>query len=147
IWVPISLVLLILMAALDGGRFRWSQVPLGLEVVGFGMLGGYIVLNVWAAHSNPFLSATSRVQEDRGHYVVVSGPYRWIRHPMYLGLCLLGLGSPLALGSWWALIPGVAVALTFVYRTWQEDRMLKADLAGYAEFARTTRFRLIPGLW
>jgi protein-S-isoprenylcysteine O-methyltransferase Ste14 len=147
IWAPISLVSMIVVAALDGGRFHWSQVPLWAEIVGFGMLAGYIALNVWAANSNPFLSATAHVQEDRGHHVVARGPYRFIRHPMYAGLCLLGLGVPLALGSWWALIPGGLFALTFVYRTGQEDRFLSASLPGYREYARTTRFRLIPGIW
>ena len=68
IWAPISLVSLIVVAALDGGRFRWSQVPLWVEIAGFAMLAGYIALNAWAAHSNPFLSATVHVQEDRGHH-------------------------------------------------------------------------------
>lgn len=147
IWAPISLVSLIIVAALDGGRFRWSQVPLWVEIPGFTMLAGYIALNVWAASSNPFLSATAHIQEDRGHHVVISGPYRFIRHPMYSGLCLLGLGIPLALGSWWALIPGGLFALTFVYRTGQEDRFLRANLTGYAEYAQKTRARLIPGVW
>jgi protein-S-isoprenylcysteine O-methyltransferase Ste14 len=66
---------------------------------------------------------------------------------MYSGLCLLGLGIPLALGSWWALIPGGLFALTFVYRTGQEDRFLRANLTGYAEYAQKTRARLIPGVW
>jgi len=147
IWAPISLVSLIVVAALDGGRFRWSHVPLWIEIAGFCLMAGYIALNVWAARSNPFLSATAHVQEDRGHRVVVSGPYRYIRHPMYAGVCLLGLGVPLALGSFWALIPGGLVALTFIYRTWQEDRFLKANLPGYREYALKTRSRLIPGIW
>lgn len=147
IWAPISLVSLIVVAALDGGRFGWSQVPLSAEIGGFVMLAAYVALNVWAARSNPFLSATAHVQEDRGHRVVASGPYRFIRHPMYAGLCLLGLGVPLALGSWWALIPGGLFALTFVYRTGQEDRFLRANLPGYWEYTLKTRSRLIPGVW
>jgi protein-S-isoprenylcysteine O-methyltransferase Ste14 len=147
VWAPISLVSIIVVAALDGGRFRWSQAPLWAELAGFAMLGGYVALSVWTASSNPFLSATAHVQEDRGHHVVESGPYRFIRHPMYSGLCLLGLGIPLALGSWWALIPGGLFALTFVYRTGQEDRFLKANLPGYEDYAAKTRSRLIPGVW
>jgi len=147
IWVPVSLVSLIAVAALDGGRFRWSRVPLWIEIAGFCLMAGYIALNVWAARSNPFLSATAHVQEDRGHHAVTSGPYRFIRHPMYAGLCLLGLGVPLALGSWWAPVPGGRFVATCIYRAWQEDRFLMANLPGYREYAQNTRSRLIPGIW
>lgn len=147
IWVPISLVSLIVVAALDGGRYRWSAVPAWAKIAGFVLLAAYMSLSVRAAVSNPFLSATAHVQEERGHVAVDRGPYRFVRHPMYLGLCLLGLGVPLALGSWWALIPGGIFTLTFVYRTGQEDRFLKANLLGYEEYARKTRSRLIPGIW
>ncbi len=147
IGVPVLLAILIVVAALDGGRFRWSQVPVWLEIAGFGLIALYMLLNIWAATSNPFLSAAARVQDDRGHHVITTGPYRLVRHPMYLGLCLLGAGVPLALGSWWALIPGGAFVATFVYRTWQEDRFLLANLPGYPEYAQRTHFRLIPGVW
>jgi protein-S-isoprenylcysteine O-methyltransferase Ste14 len=147
IWVPVVLLAMIVVAALDGGRYRWSHVPLWLEVVGFGLVAAYMALNVSAALANPFLSAATRVQADRGHRAVSSGAYRLVRHPMYLGLCLLGLGIPLALGSWWAAIPGALFLVTFVYRTWQEDRFLMANLPGYPEFAQQTHYRLIPGVW
>ena len=147
IWVPLLLVSTLVVAALDGGRFGWSLVPLWVEAVGFGLFVAYFVLNVWAAASNPFLSAAARIQEDREHHVVTTGPYRLVRHPMYLGLCLLGAAVPLALGSWWALVPGGLFSLTFVYRTGQEDRFLAASLPGYEAFTRQTRYRLVPGLW
>jgi protein-S-isoprenylcysteine O-methyltransferase Ste14 len=147
IWVPIVLVAVIVVAALDGGRFRWSRVPLWVEIIGFGLLIVYAALNMWAAATNPFLSAAARVQEDRGHTVITTGPYRLVRHPMYLGVCLLGIGIALALGSWWALIPGGVFFLTFIYRTWQEDRFLVANLPGYADFTQQTRYRLLPGVW
>ncbi|MBN1310748.1 MAG: isoprenylcysteine carboxylmethyltransferase family protein [Anaerolineae bacterium] len=147
IWVGAAHVALIVVAALDGGRYRWSRVPVGVEVVGFALLGIYILLNLWVMFSNPFLSAVARVQDDRGHRVVASGPYRVIRHPMYAAICLMGIAVPLALGSWWALIPGGLLILTFIYRTWQEDWFLIAGLPGYAEYAQQTRYRLLPGIW
>ena len=147
IWVPLALLAVIVVAALDGGRFHWSHVPLWVEILGFGMFAAYIALSLWAAASNPFLSAAARVQEDRGHHVITSGPYRYVRHPMYLGLCLLGVAVPLALGSWWALIPGGLFVLTFIYRTGQEDHFLAANLPGYREYAQRTRYRLLPGVW
>lgn len=147
IWVPLLLVSTLIVAALDGGRFGWSLVPLWVEAIGFGLIVAYIALNMSAAASNPFLSAAARVQEDRGHHVVTAGPYRLVRHPMYLGLCLLGAAVPLALGSWWALIPGSLFSLTFVYRTRQEDHFLIVNLPGYKAYTHQTRYRLIPGLW
>jgi protein-S-isoprenylcysteine O-methyltransferase Ste14 len=146
-WVPFVLVVTLVVAALDGGRYDWSHIPLWLEVVGFGLFAAYAALNVWAAVSNPFLSATARVQEDRDHQVVETGPYRLIRHPMYLGLFLLGAALPLALGSFWALIPGSLFSLTFIYRTAQEDSFLSSNLPGYEDYMQRTQNRLIPGIW
>lgn len=147
IWIPLLLVVTLIVAALDGGRFGWSYVPLWVEIAGFGLFAAYAVLNMWAAASNRYLSATARVQEERGHTVVEKGPYRLTRHPMYLGLCLVGVAVPLAVGSWWALIPGSLFSLTFVYRTAQEDRFLSANLPGYEEYIDRTPYRLIPGIW
>jgi len=147
IWVPAVLVTVVVVAALDGGRFRWSRVPPWVEIVGFSLFAVYAALSMWAAASNPFLSAAARVQEDRGHTVITTGPYRLVRHPMYLGLCLLGAGIPLALGSWWALIPGGVFLLTFVYRAWQEDRFLAINLPGYLQYMQQVHYRLLPGIW
>jgi protein-S-isoprenylcysteine O-methyltransferase Ste14 len=147
IWVPILMVVALVVAALDGGRFGWSLVPLWVEMIGFGLFAAYIILNLWTAANNPFLSAAARVQEDRDHYVVESGPYQFVRHPMYLGLVVLGFGLPLALGSWWALIPGVLLSLTFVYRTGQEDRFLRTNLPGYEDYTHRTGYRLLPRIW
>ena len=79
--------------------------------------------------------------------MIAEGPYRHIRHPMYAGVVLLGVGIPLSLGSWWALLPGFLWSVTFVLRTAQEDAALKRDLPGYAEYARKVRYRLMPGIW
>jgi protein-S-isoprenylcysteine O-methyltransferase Ste14 len=146
-WVPLLMVVTLIVAALDGGRFGWSSVPTWIEVFGFGLFAAYALLNMGAAISNRFLSAATRVQDERGHTVVETGPYRLVRHPMYLGLCFMGVGVPLALGSWWALIPGTLFTLTFIYRTAQEDRFLRTNLSGYDDYTRRTPYRLIPGIW
>ena len=106
-----------------------------------------IVLTVWAMRANAFFSGTVRIQEDRGHTVVTGGPYRWVRHPGYVGAILHHVAAPLMLGSLWALIPGVLGALAMVLRTALEDRTLQEELEGYGEYAAQTRYRLIPGLW
>jgi protein-S-isoprenylcysteine O-methyltransferase Ste14 len=96
---------------------------------------------------NPFLSTVVRIQDDRGHYVVMTGPYRYVRHPMYSAIFIMWPGIALALGSWWALIPAAVIDIIFVIRTALEDRTLQAELPGYAEYAQRTRYRLVPGVW
>lgn len=143
----IGAIALYVVAGLDAGRFGWSSVPTPLRVLGWimALAGGWMVF--WVMRTNTFASAVVRVQSDRGHRVIENGPYRFVRHPMYVGVLSLFLGIPLLLGSWWAYIPAVLLALTFVSRTAQEDRYLRQHLDGYAEFATRTRFRLIPGVW
>ena len=147
IWVALAQVLLIVVAALDGGRFRWSQVPIWVEVTGFAVMLGYIALNLWVMVHNAYLSAVVRIQNERGHTVVTTGPYRIVRHPMYTAICLMSVGVPLALGSWWALIPGGLLIFTFILRTCQEDRFLAVNLPGYSDYVQQTRYRLFPGVW
>ena len=147
IWVVVVQVGLIVVAALDGGRFHWSQVPIWVEIAGFVITVGYVALNLWVMVHNAYLSAVVRIQDERGHTVVTTGPYRIIRHPMYTAVCLMAVGIPLALGSWWALIPGGLLFFTFILRTYQEDRILAANLSGYAEYTQRTRYRLVPGVW
>lgn len=141
------LVALLIVAALDGGRFLWSAVPLGLQMIGWILL---VVAGVMVWHvmmTNAYLSSWARIQADRGQVVVQEGLYRRIRHPMYLGIILAFLGIPLALGSWWAMIPSLVIVGLFVYRTYLEDRMLIDGLAGYAEYTEKVRYRLLPGIW
>jgi protein-S-isoprenylcysteine O-methyltransferase Ste14 len=96
---------------------------------------------------NAYLSSWARIQEDRGQVVVTEGLYATVRHPMYLGIAIGFAGIPLALGSWWALIPGLMIVGLFVYRTAREDRMLRQKLPGYEEYAAKVRHRLLPGIW
>lgn len=98
-------------------------------------------------NSNPFFSSESRLQTDRNQQVTRRGPYRFVRHPGYLAAILLWPAVGPALGSWWAVIPGLLAALLMFMRTGYEDHMLQAELPGYAEYAREVRFRLLPGIW
>ena len=97
--------------------------------------------------TNSFLSTVVRIQDERGHQVVSSGPYRYVRHPMYAGMPALWIGTSIFLGSWWALIPGVLIIILFIARTALEDKMLQQELPGYIEYAQKTRYRLLPGVW
>ncbi|MBC7224324.1 MAG: isoprenylcysteine carboxylmethyltransferase family protein, partial [Anaerolineae bacterium] len=104
-------------------------------------------LATWAMASNPFFSAFVRIQRERGHRVVADGPYRYVRHPGYLGAIVFQMAIPLALGSLWALLPSGVAAALYVARTVLEDRTLQEELAGYREYAQKVRHRLLPGLW
>jgi protein-S-isoprenylcysteine O-methyltransferase Ste14 len=89
----------------------------------------------------------SHLQDERRQQTVTRGPYRWIRHPMYLGVIVLMLGIPLVLGSYWALVPGGLIDILFVIRTALEDKFLQADLPGYKDYSKRVRYYLIPGIW
>ncbi|MBN2502431.1 MAG: isoprenylcysteine carboxylmethyltransferase family protein [Anaerolineales bacterium] len=136
-----------ILAALDAGRFQWSHVPRWLQAFALVLLALSGALVLWVMRSNTFLSRTVRVQEERGHQVITTGPYHYVRHPMYVGVIVMMTCLPIFLGSWWALIPGGIDALIFIYRTGREDQTLQAELPGYDKYAQKTRYRLLPGIW
>ncbi len=135
-------------AGLDSGRFGWSgHVPPGITVAGvILMLAGQVLFAI-AKRVNEFFSSTVRIQSDRGHKVCDRGPYRHIRHPGYLGMLVSLLAFPLLLSSYWAFIPASVGAILLIVRTALEDRFLVGELPGYREYAATTRWRLIPGVF
>jgi protein-S-isoprenylcysteine O-methyltransferase Ste14 len=135
------------LAALDDGRYHWSSVPLWLVVVGYVLFSIGFVVSAWAYAVNKFAEPGVRIQKERGHKVVDTGPYAIVRHPIYLGGFVLALGIALALGSFGALIPVAIATLIIVVRTVLEDRLLQNELEGYKEYASRVRYRLFPGLW
>jgi protein-S-isoprenylcysteine O-methyltransferase Ste14 len=143
----VVLVVLLIVTALDGGRYLWSAIPLGVQMIGWVLLvvAGILVWHVMM--TNAYLSSWARIQADRGQVVVQEGLYRRIRHPMYLGIMLSFLGIPLLLNSWWGMIPSVVIVGLFVYRTYREDQMLIDSLAGYVEYTQKVKYRLLPGIW
>ena len=130
-------------------RWGWSPLlPLALQVIGLvAAVLGYDLLLVWAMVSNTFFVATVRIQTDRQHTVVSSGPYRYVRHPGYLGTLLLHFGVPFMLNSLWAIIPAILLTLVLIMRTVQEDKALHAELPGYTDYAERVRYRLLPYVW
>jgi protein-S-isoprenylcysteine O-methyltransferase Ste14 len=136
-----------IVAGLDV-RNEWSlEIPLALQIAALVLTTlGYGVV-VWAMGANPFFSTTVRIQDDRGHAVATGGPYRFVRHPGYVGAILFTLVVPVMLGSPWALIPAGLAALLYVVRTALEDRTLHEELPGYTEYAQRVRYRLLPGIW
>lgn len=135
------------LAGLDAGRWQWGLVPWEVQAAGLLGYAASLVLVFWAVSSNPFYSSVVRVQADRGHHAVTAGPYRFVRHPGYTGTLSGMICGGLALGSWLAMLPIVAGVLLFVRRTLLEDRMLRDELPGYAEYASRVRYRLVVGVF
>ena len=136
------------IAGLDVGRFHWSpDVPVTLQVAALAAVAASLGGSMWAMSVNPFFSSAVRIQRDRGHRVITTGPYRIVRHPGYTGTMLWFLVSPLALGSWWAALPVLPAVPLFVRRTALEDKLLREELEGYAEYAQKVPYRLVPGVW
>ncbi len=135
------------IAGLDAVRFRWSSIPFSFVYIGSTLLALAMALMEWAMVVNPYAESTVRIQTDRGHAVVSSGPYRVVRHPMYVGVMLMYLATPLVWGSVWALVLAGFIVILLAWRTAREDQILRQELAGYAEYAACTPYRLVPGLW
>ncbi|MDQ2081275.1 isoprenylcysteine carboxylmethyltransferase family protein [Xanthobacteraceae bacterium Astr-EGSB] len=135
-----------LVAGLDA-RFSFSALPFWTVYPGVFLFVLGSLVTTWAMAVNPHAESTVRIQNERGHALVSRGPYAIVRHPIYAGT-LLGLpGTALMLGSAWSLVPMALTGLLFVWRTAREDATLRQELAGYADYAETTRDRLVPGVW
>lgn len=142
-----SFVSLFPVAGFDTGRFHWSAVPRWAVGLGYVVWIVGFILSIWVYRVNPFAEPSVRIQKDRGQKVIDTGPYAVVRHPLYSGALLMCMGIPLALGSFWALIPAAAGTVTLVVRIVLEDRTLQAELDGYREYAGRVRYRLVPGVW
>jgi protein-S-isoprenylcysteine O-methyltransferase Ste14 len=129
-------------------RFGWTpELALWAHITALStfLLGNALVS--WAMMANNYFSTKVRIQYDRGHTVSSSGPYRYMRHPGYLGMIIFLLSTPVLLGSIWALIPTLMTVILFIVRTSFEDDTLKNKLEGYKDYAETVKYRLISGIW
>jgi protein-S-isoprenylcysteine O-methyltransferase Ste14 len=137
-----------LTAGLDSGRFRWTgDVPIGVSVAGAALMLVGQVLFALAKRENAFFSSTVRIQTERGHQTCDTGPYRFVRHPGYLGMLISLLAFPLVMNSYWAFVPAGIGAALLVLRTVLEDRFLVDELRGYPDYTKRTRWLLLPGLF
>lgn len=135
------------VAGLDVGRYRWSSLGVYYALLGLVLMVASSILLNWAMIENPHFEPTVRIQEDRGHRVVSSGPYGFVRHPGYLSGILWMSAIPLIVGSLYAFVPVALYGALMVLRTHLEDRTLHEELAGYPEYAERVRYRLLPGIW
>jgi protein-S-isoprenylcysteine O-methyltransferase Ste14 len=144
LFASIGFLAILVVPSLDH-RFSWSHVPLWIVLAGdlLVVLGFYIVFKVFCV--NTFTSATIEVNEQQT--VISTGPYAFVRHPMYSGALVMLLGTPLALGSWWGLIAFIVMVAVIVIRLLDEEKVLLANLPGYAEYVARVKYRLVPYVW
>jgi protein-S-isoprenylcysteine O-methyltransferase Ste14 len=147
-WVRPIIFATVVFALLDSGRWHVSApMPAGWRIVGLIAFFTGLAMFVYPMSVNRFFSSVVRIQAERGHHVIDSGPYARVRHPGYVGMLLFGATMPLALGSWWAFLPAIAIVGFGFRRVWVEDRFLVANLPGYREYTARVRYRLLPGIW
>ncbi len=151
VWMALTSIVFIawfVLMPLDAVRFHWSQVPLFLQVIGAIILLCSFYLSYITVRENSYLSTMVRIQRDRGHTVVSTGPYHYVRHPLYAALLLFLLGTTLLLGSWYGLLWGlILVGGLFAVRAIMEERMLKEELEGYDAYMAQVKYRFIPYVW
>lgn len=133
--------------SVDAGRFHWSPEPLWLQVVGAVVLLCSFYLFFLTFRENSYLSTVVRLQSERGHCVISTGPYHYVRHPMYAGFLLFMTGTPLFLGSWYGALLGLAFMLVLARRAVLEERTLQAALPGYAAYMAQVAYRFVPYVW
>jgi protein-S-isoprenylcysteine O-methyltransferase Ste14 len=137
----------LVLMPLDVVRFHWSRMPLVLQIVGAIALVASFFLISLTFRENSFLSPTVRMQEERGQTTISTGPYHYVRHPMYAGGFFLFLGTPLLLGSWYGLLFFLLLTPVVVVRTILEERVLRQELPGYATYMAQVKYRLLPYVW
>ena len=145
--IGLTMLVVLAVCGLDE-RFGWSP-PLSLAVHLLGAAGFVLgqLLFTWAMASNVFFSTMVRLQAERGQAVASGGPYRYVRHPGYVGYVVAALGNAVVLGSLWGLVPAAVVGVGMIVRTALEDKTLQEQLEGYKEYAQRVRYRLVPGIW
>jgi protein-S-isoprenylcysteine O-methyltransferase Ste14 len=148
--MPLGMIIATVMLTVAGldKRFEWSpNLPLSLHSTAFVITALGYSLGTWATVANRFFSSVARIQREREHVVVTTGPYQYVRHPGYAGAIVTSLTTPLLLGSLWALIPAALAVCQLIIRTALEDRFLQDELEGYCDYATQVRYRLLPGVW
>ena len=132
---------------LDAVRYRWSHVPVAVQLLGACLLLASFPMFFATFRENRFLSPAVRVQHERAHRVVDTGVYRHVRHPMYAGFVLFALGTALMLGSWYGTVGALALIGLVARRAVLEERALRRELEGYDAYMRRVRYRLVPRVW
>lgn len=143
-WMNLLSIVVLVLCGLDH-RYGWSETPAAVNALGLVLVGVGLFVVFLAVRANSFASVLVTLHDEQA--VVSSGPYGLVRHPMYSGIALFMIGTPLALGSWWGLIVGACLASTLAARLIDEERFLADSLAGYREYTEQVRHRLVPLVW
>lgn len=138
------LILMPVVCAFDH-RFGWSQVPAWLSILGNALVALGLMIDLRVFRENSYGASTIETME--GQTVISTGPYAYVRHPMYFGALVMAFGTPLALGSWWGLLPAACTLPILMLRIRDEEAMLRGELQGYEAYARDVPYRLVPGIW
>jgi protein-S-isoprenylcysteine O-methyltransferase Ste14 len=138
---------LFVLPGLDAIRYQWSRISLPLKMAGFAGTLVSFGLVFWVMRENTYLSRVVEIQRERGHKVIITGPYQYVRHPMYVGVIVWIFCIPLALGSCFTFIPAAILTSLILLRTFLEDKTLHKELEGYEAYAQKVRYRLLPGVW
>ncbi len=137
----------LILMPLDAVRFGWSQMPSWVQAVGAVLLLCSFYLFFLTFRENTYLSPAVRVQAERGQTVVSTGPYHYVRHPMYATAIIFLVGVTLLLGSWYGLLLALLLVVGIAFRAVQEERTLRAELPGYDEYMAQVKYHLIPYVW
>jgi protein-S-isoprenylcysteine O-methyltransferase Ste14 len=137
----------LVLIELDAQHYRWSSVPLAVQVIGAILICITLGIRWLVIRENSFATPVVKIQRERGHKVVTTGPYAFVRHPMYAGAIPFLIGTPLLLGSLWGLLLSPLLIAVLAIRAVLEEQMLKAELEGYAEYAKCVRYRFMPHVW
>ena len=137
----------LLLPGLDAVRYGWSAIPLPVQLAGFAGFLWSMWLIFRTMQENSFASPIVEVQKERGHKVIDTGPYAYVRHPMYSGFIVYMICLPLALGSLWTILIAILISLSLLIRIFFEEKTLHAELEGYTAYCECVRFRLVPGVW
>ena len=144
----IAAIGLYIVPGFDVVRYGWSEaLPLWMEAIAILIHIPCFVLLGWIMRENTYLAQVVKIDKERGHHVITTGPYALVRHPMYTVAIILLFAIPIALGSRYALILAVFLTVLLIVRTYLEDRTLHAELEGYPEYAKQTPYKLLPGIW
>lgn len=149
-FIAVVLVLILfwlILMPLDAVRFHWSRMPVVLKTLGALVLIISMYISFLTMRENPYSSAVVRVQRERAQTVISTGPYRYVRHPMYAGACLFFLGTALLLGSWYGVLCTPVFIGLFAVRAVLEERLLREELEGYNDYVARVKYRFLPHIW
>jgi protein-S-isoprenylcysteine O-methyltransferase Ste14 len=137
----------LVLMSFDAGRFHWSKVPVWLQFVGAIILACSFYLFFLTFRENSYLSPAVHIQEERAQTVVSTGPYHYVRHPMYSAIVIFVMGTPLLLGSWYGFLFGLILIAVIARRAVLEERTLQKELLGYTAYMSQVKYRIIPHVW